>query len=316
MRTCAITAIRNECDIIEAFVRANSQFLDLFYFIDDSTDHTPLILSKLKDEGFPIELVNSNFATYRQDVATTSAIRKLARLNLYDWFIVLDADEFLTWKSRREFEASLSLVPSNLVAAVEWSTFIPQHLDYFQFSNPLVDNFRPRVPESSSFKKLFVPSALAQKIQISVGNHSASLDDGLPIDEFLLSNVLAHVPVRSGPQVIMKAILATHALQMRTDRQPGEGFHIVQILDLLRERNFEIDLPLLQRVGFGYAVADLSHIPNSIDPNVIIGGEHTRLRYSRLSRLNVLSALDARIARLSECILALNKANLKLADDL
>jgi len=57
MRLAAVTTVRNECDIIESFVRHNAAFLDCFYILDHrSTDATPVILRKLTDEGLPVLL--------------------------------------------------------------------------------------------------------------------------------------------------------------------------------------------------------------------------------------------------------------------
>jgi hypothetical protein len=42
MRLAAVTMVRSECDIIEAFVRHNAAFFDRLYILDHrSTDTTP-----------------------------------------------------------------------------------------------------------------------------------------------------------------------------------------------------------------------------------------------------------------------------------
>ena len=61
-----------------------------------------------------------------------------------------------------DFEVALALVPSRHCASVRWSTFVPQSLDYFEFGNPIFDNFRPRLPEVSAVRKIFVPKELAR----------------------------------------------------------------------------------------------------------------------------------------------------------
>jgi Glycosyl transferase family 2 len=316
MRTCAITLTRNECDIIESFVRGNAHLIDRFYFLDDSTDHTPLIISKLGAEGFPVEIFKSGFPEFRQEVMTTSAIRELTTLNSYDWFLILDADEFLTWNRRDDFESALALVPSRHCASIRWSTFVPQSLDYFELANPIFENFRPRLPEVSAFGKIFVPKELAKEVKMPVGNHNALFGDDRPVDAFALPRPLAHVPVRSSSQIILKAIIATRVLEMKIDRHRQEGFHIINVLNMLRENNFEVDLPLLKEIAFGYAIDDPQSVPTSVDPAVAIGGEHMRLRYPELSKINLLAVLDNQISLFSQRVLSLQKAARQVSADL
>ena len=57
MRLAGIAIVRNECDIVEAFVRHNATALDRLYVIDnDSSDATPEILRRLAASGLPLKL--------------------------------------------------------------------------------------------------------------------------------------------------------------------------------------------------------------------------------------------------------------------
>jgi 3,4-dihydroxy 2-butanone 4-phosphate synthase/GTP cyclohydrolase II len=52
MKIASISTTKNECDVIEAFVRHNARFCDKFFFIDESVDQTRTILKALQEEGF------------------------------------------------------------------------------------------------------------------------------------------------------------------------------------------------------------------------------------------------------------------------
>ncbi len=56
-KVAAITMIKDECDIIELFVRINSRSVDHIFVIDhDSKDGTQEILLRLKAQGFPLTI--------------------------------------------------------------------------------------------------------------------------------------------------------------------------------------------------------------------------------------------------------------------
>ena len=57
MRLAGIAIVRNECDIVEAFMRHNATILDRLYVIDNgSSDATPEILRRMTASGLPIKL--------------------------------------------------------------------------------------------------------------------------------------------------------------------------------------------------------------------------------------------------------------------
>ena len=88
MRLAAVTTVRNECDIIESFVRHNAAFLDCFYILDHrSTDATPVILRKLADEGFPVLLSREDRGIFYQSATMTRPIRHA--LDDYPWDFII-----------------------------------------------------------------------------------------------------------------------------------------------------------------------------------------------------------------------------------
>ena len=65
MRLLGAAHVRNEADIVEAFVRHNLVLLDGIAIVDHaSVDATPDILRALKDEGLPIFLARDESPTY------------------------------------------------------------------------------------------------------------------------------------------------------------------------------------------------------------------------------------------------------------
>ena len=62
-----IALVKNECDIIEAFVRYNLRILDGLVILDhESSDNTRAILGRLQDEGLPLAVLSGDEAPLRQ----------------------------------------------------------------------------------------------------------------------------------------------------------------------------------------------------------------------------------------------------------
>lgn len=76
LKIAAISMIRNECDILELFVKINSRIFDAFYILDHhSSDTTPIIIKKLQEKNYPIVYKRLPDVEYDQAKITTEAVQ-------------------------------------------------------------------------------------------------------------------------------------------------------------------------------------------------------------------------------------------------
>ncbi len=96
MKIAAVTRVLNEADIIEAFVRHTSAYVDHHYIMDNgSHDGTVMILEALANEGLPITVFQSRSVTYNESDSITFLYREACKQTNPDWVLCLDCDEFL-----------------------------------------------------------------------------------------------------------------------------------------------------------------------------------------------------------------------------
>src|SRR5258708_2375124 len=118
--------VRNEADIIEAFVRHNLSVLDGLTIVDHcSIDATPEILAKLQAEGLPLRVVNESNPAHRPSEIMTRLARDSLERDAADFVFALDGDEFLKIESRGTLESALATVPSGMHVLVHWPTYVP-----------------------------------------------------------------------------------------------------------------------------------------------------------------------------------------------
>src|SRR6185437_6588398 len=100
MKLFGMAMARNECDVIEAFVRHNLTVLDGLHVVDHgSVDPTPKILAALTREGLPLEVASETRLEFRQSHVVSAAVRRLLADGA-DFVFLLDSDEFLKVSSR------------------------------------------------------------------------------------------------------------------------------------------------------------------------------------------------------------------------
>jgi glycosyltransferase involved in cell wall biosynthesis len=88
----AVTRIKNEADIIEAFVRHHARYFDAIVVSDDgSTDSSFDILQKLKAQGMPLTLLRQPSVGFEQSRFMTLLIRRAFTEPGADWVGPLDA---------------------------------------------------------------------------------------------------------------------------------------------------------------------------------------------------------------------------------
>ena len=124
MKLVAITRVKNELDIIEAFVRHHTQHFDKVIVLDDgSTDGTYQLLRQLRSTYRDLVVLRRPTIGYMQDEYMTLLLRMAADRFGGDWIAPLDADEFI--------EPADGLLLSQILAGKQpavyrlgWSNFV------------------------------------------------------------------------------------------------------------------------------------------------------------------------------------------------
>jgi Glycosyl transferase family 2 len=242
MQLAAITTVRNECDIIEAFVRHNAAFCDRLYVLDHrSTDATPNILRELADEGLPLTLSHDDEAVFYQGPKMTQLIKGAMADRDWDFVLPLDGDEFICAPDRAALEAALSGLGEGTVGLWDVVNYIPTANDDSAEKDVLrriVHRTRTIPDISCKIGKVTIPGAVVEQPNFSLneGNHGVCVD-GKPIAERRLDRLgLAHFPVRSADQFVKRAILYRLAWGSRSDYNPSWDWHYGTFIEQLKSK--------------------------------------------------------------------------------
>ena len=230
MRLFGVSVVRNEADVIEAFVRHNLTFLDSLTVVDHaSADATPAILACLAGEGLPVRIVREDGAGFFQAEWLTAAARELFIRDGADFVFPIDADEFIKAGSRGEVERELSDVPAGAHAVIRWLTYVPESLDAERAFGPSHLRWRIDDERQRSHKCVIGRSFGERPAQYVVsGNHL--VDDPSqpkPPPHLRLRGervALAHCPVRSAAQLERKVRLGYQA-HRATEPTNEQQFH-------------------------------------------------------------------------------------------
>jgi hypothetical protein len=310
MKIACISTTKNECDVIEAFVRHNARFCDKFIFVDESLDATRSILGQLQIEGFDISVFNSTTVIYEQRGLINSALRYLDEQDDCDWAFFLDADEILPDISRDEMENWLRQVPAETMAAMAWQTYVPLSRNFYSFNDPITENFVPRSSEGqqSPIHKISIPKSLFGLANIDPGNHGAShLETGARIPAVSLPLRLAHFPVRSIEQITVKNIVAAHVTSMKESKTEAEGWHVYKSLEQMRSNDFAVTYEELLNVALTYAIENRENELPNISQGASIRANPMLMKYANLRYRNPLAALDRELENMSRMILNYRK---------
>ncbi|GMU72408.1 MAG: glycosyltransferase family 2 protein [Betaproteobacteria bacterium PRO3] len=210
----SVSLVRNEIDIVEAFVRHNASLLDGMAIVDHgSTDGTLDVLAELAREKLPILVIRSAAPGYLQERMTTAIARDVFRQAHADFVLPLDADEFLKMRSRAAFNRALQAFPPDMNGLLHWLTYVPD------FDAPagdilaLLRGSKRMAKERHVFHKALMSRYLMTRPEASLanGNHfvarkpRGTSEDAEPHarirDEFA---AIAHVPIRSAAQFVTK----------------------------------------------------------------------------------------------------------------
>ena len=222
-RLGVLSRVKNECDVIEAFVRHHLTLVDRVVVVDNgSQDGTREILDALVAEGLQLSVLADDTIEYRQGEIMTYLARASIRAFEFDRLFLLDADEFLHVGSRAELDATLALFYDEDHLRMPWTTYVPDGDDEVG-APPLTIRKRRRAERAPTFKVAIAGSFVLQPATtVAMGSHTV-LESGVAIETPIARELrVAHYPVRSLAQLRTKSALAwTSYVAMGYD---GGGF--------------------------------------------------------------------------------------------
>lgn len=212
MKLVGVAIVKNEADIVEAFVRHTLHHLDRLVVIDhQSDDATPRILAALRDEGLPLSLHRVEDIAFDHARWMRDALRLALDQHPADAYLALDADEFLRCESPAALREALSRLPPGTPGHLRWQTLVPA-----PGSDPAAEPHVLRrlthrfAEEPGAQHKVVLPRDLLRRSdwRIATGNHWMLRADDSRIEGIELPAVrLAHLPFRSPAQVVRKVAL-------------------------------------------------------------------------------------------------------------
>ncbi len=211
MRLVAVSIVKNEADIIEAFVRHTRAWVDHHLIFDhDSTDGTREILGALQREGLLLTLYTDDALGNLQQARSNFLTRLAAQTFSADWILPLDADEILTGPGRVALEKLLVAAGPGQPASLRLLNYYPAAGDDAAESNPVL-RLRHCSASPSPTKKILIPRPLALDEAVSAGKGSHALLRGatvLPDQPLPEAFHLAHLPLRSPQHQVLRVVLA------------------------------------------------------------------------------------------------------------
>jgi hypothetical protein len=234
VRLAGVAQVRNEADIIEAFVRHHLARVDVLYVVDHrSEDGTRAMLDALVAEQAPLVVMHDDEPAQRQAHNMTRLARQAFEAGA-DAVLALDADEFLKMADRAAFERWLARLPADLCAALEWQTYVP---DFARpATHPLAAARARRLQEAHGLHKVVLTRAFrdAGAASVGPGNHTvlmAGPAQDLARQPVRLARVppalaaLGHLPVRNAAQLRTKIALGWRAHQAAAPDDAALAFH-------------------------------------------------------------------------------------------
>ena len=214
MRICCLGMVKNEADIIEAFVRHTLRFADQICLLENgSTDGTREILAELQREGLPLTVIEDPIIGYFQAEKMTWLYRRAVPLLKPDFVLLLDADEFLAAPDRAALEAALGTIRAGRYGALRWRNYVlrPEEMDTADGDPPrrIRHHLLPEHDNGQVKAVVRCDHAPPEQMVIHQGNHAiGTVDPALaPRRTQLWGLALAHYPVRSLEQVRQKVLV-------------------------------------------------------------------------------------------------------------
>jgi hypothetical protein len=234
MKLIAVCRVKNEIDIIEAFVRHHAQYFDKLIIMDDgSADKTYDALKSLRAAGLPLVLLQAPVVGYEQSYYMTLLLRMAVYQFGADWVAPLDADEFVEVKGEMTLAEIVAAQEPSLIA-LPWNNFIwrLEHKTSLDL-NPVL-RMRFRLPPRHDMMKVLVPAKLVDgNVRLLQGNHTLMRDEEVLPAHPLPSVGICHFPIRNLLQYSSKVVVGYLQYSSMPDWDRKIGFQYIKPFEAL-----------------------------------------------------------------------------------
>ncbi len=269
MNITAVSLIRNEADVILPFLDWTSRFVDRHVVIDhNSIDGTWELTESFRESRPPgvVRHVTYPFRGYRQDQITTGAVRGLLA-HSDEWFLLLDADEFLDFPNRPALEVALASCDAGH-GMLEWVNLGPTDM---AASGPFVPTQQfLTAPDHPTWSKVVVHSSWLRahpSAWIDQGNHSVRERHWAEALAGPTIGRLLHIPVRAWQQLEEKLVKGTLKYEGISGRV-SQGRHLRHMLRLLNKGL--LDNNTIARAVALYGHHLVPHELDALDPQIFV----------------------------------------------
>ncbi|MCK9152236.1 glycosyltransferase family protein [Methanobacterium alcaliphilum] len=295
----SISMVKNEMDIIESFVRYNSNIFDGMIILDNgSTDETLHILKLLEKENLPIFIFEDTDSEFDKVAKMTLLLKKAVEEFNADIIVPLDADEFLISANKKNPREYLEKIEQGTYHSVLWRTYIPylgkNKTDKFIPSR--ITYFRDENIERSlviANSKIIITKDLVKNYDIEIGRgshrllYSPKYEDSMKLvhnDDLRI----AHFPIRSVEQAISKVSIGWINALSSTERKPRHSLHWKKIFDQIKN-NETVKKEDVTRFASEYALKeDNAEITYTKDPMELSFCKNIAIKYTD-HKINPLS---------------------------
>lgn len=259
IESVALCMIRNEQDIIEPFLRHTAGLVDLVVVLDNcSTDASREIIAQTAQELGNIVVTDLPDQGYNQSETMTRVLQHVQSTVFADFIFLLDADEFLSAKSKQDLLLSLHRLAPMTVGLMPWATYVPNPtLSETDIPDPLDRLTLRRRHEAPQYYKavLRMAGGFDPALIVNQGNHQISDSKGYKLPSQVLDDLkLIHFPLRSVDQLLAKGVIGWEANQRRAAHKPSstEAYQWKRLNDLA-QRNERPSAELLLQEALNYA---------------------------------------------------------------
>ena len=294
MNIVTFTTVKDEEDIIESFVRYNSNIVDKMVILDNcSNDNTLVILKKLQKEKLNIDIIEDKNPLFDEVKIKNFLLKYTFDKYNPDFAIPLDADEFIATYDNINPREILEKLNKNYLHKYKMinyviskndnpdELFIPLKLKYKR------DNL---TNEDNTYKCFISNNIYNDDLKLLMGCHSAYYKSKkrLPIN-FLNNIFIAHYPIRNKNQTINKVIIGRLNSSSLYSRKQGLGFHQYEILDEVIKKGDLSDKSLYYFAKY-YCVNDIDKISKITKKPINLSFcKNINIKYNKFNKINLLS---------------------------